>query len=570
MILSALLVCSAAACSGMDKETSSQAGDTSSASDESSAADEGVSFPVIDASSLPAKVDLRNFNGKNYVTPVKFQRNGDCWTFALAACAETGYMLANDMGVPAGEVNDKVDFSEKYIAWYMFHGMTKDDVVTGRVRASQTGEGFDHSEAEKNNPTVCYYFGGAFVHAADLFASGFGPVDESLEINGNTPFEYYDSTPENWVLPLNAEYRCAPVNAFQRSSVLLPSPSKYDAKGNYEYVQAGIDAMKSELSKGHCIAMAICSSHSEINMENKAVYYTGEGKTDHGVAVIGYDDNYPKEKFTRTNKKGEVIEGSTPPADGAFIIKNSWGKIGSDPDDADDGYIFISYYDHSMDSPVSYEFDNNAVAKHTEFNYDQYDLMMTQWYVAEDSDTEVKMANVFEAEEDGELFQIVYRTAADKTQVTYEIYKDVENNDPASGTLLEKGTDVHLYAGSYKTDLKGEYQIKKGDRYSVVLTMKRAADDNGKMVYTEMFPYAIAFVDGLTVNGIINEGESYLYSDGKWSDMSSMKDSLTDKAYEQAKNEIISNIMLPSVTDYSKDKTAVDNYPIKAVLAPVK
>ena len=118
-ILSALLVCSAAACSGTDKEASSKAGDTSSQADDTSAAsgessvtDEKVSFPVIDTSSLPAKVDLRNYNGKNYVPPVKAQKNGDCWTFALAACAETGYMLANDMGVPAGEANEKVDFSE--------------------------------------------------------------------------------------------------------------------------------------------------------------------------------------------------------------------------------------------------------------------------------------------------------------------------------------------------------------------------------------------------------------------------------------------------------------------------
>ena len=68
---------------------------------------------ITDAAKLPAKFDLRNVDGKNYVTPVKAQRWGDCWTFALAGAAETAYLYANGLGVPAGEKNEKVNFSEK-------------------------------------------------------------------------------------------------------------------------------------------------------------------------------------------------------------------------------------------------------------------------------------------------------------------------------------------------------------------------------------------------------------------------------------------------------------------------
>jgi len=98
---------------------------------------------------------------------------------------------------------------------------------------------------------------------------------------------------------------------------------------------------------------------------------------------VGYDDDFPKEKFTRTKSDGTVIEGSTPPDNGALIIKNSWGLTTFDGD-IDDGYLYLSYYDHSLLAALSYVFDNNNKAKHITRNIDQYDLMMTIWYGTSD------------------------------------------------------------------------------------------------------------------------------------------------------------------------------------------
>ena len=100
-----------------------------------------------DVGKLPSKFDLRNVDGKSYVTAVKSQLWGDCWAFSLAGSAEIAYLYANGMDVPAGKINDKVNFSEKYIVNYMFHGVTKDDVSVGRVRASQVGEGLKNNKA---------------------------------------------------------------------------------------------------------------------------------------------------------------------------------------------------------------------------------------------------------------------------------------------------------------------------------------------------------------------------------------------------------------------------------------
>ena len=573
VLLSALVVCSVAGCSSEKNSGSSETDSASAANDSASAKGNSVSleeeedaFSEIDASKLPSKVDLRDFDGKNYVTPVKTQLFGDCWTFGMAGSAETSYLFANDMGVPAGQVNDKVNFSEKYISCYMFHGITKDDVVKGKVRASQVGDGFDPSEAESTNPISAYIIGGPFVGHANLFGSGFGPVDESVSVKGEYPYAYDDESSVEWSLPVNAEYRNAPVGAFLGSSRVLPSPAMFDEKGNYSLNEAGLTAIKSELSRGHAVSLGVLSQHAGFNPKNHASYYSGEEESDHGVAVIGYDDNYAKENFTK-ELNGKVIEGTTPPGNGAFIVKNSWGLQNNDGD-IDDGFIYLSYYDHGISTPQSYVFCNNDSLRHNELNYDQYDLMMTNWYSVADHDSETKTANIFDAEEDENLFQIAYMTGSPKTEVAYEIYKGVENDDPSSGELLEKGVSRHRYAGYQRVDIENEYELKKGEKYSVVLTTKRVTDDKGSMTYTEFFPYSTEFFEGMTVNGQINKGESFLYADGKWKDMTDLKDGLKSTAFEQCVKEYSSKKDGSKLSLESEATFTVDNYPIKAISAP--
>lgn len=543
VLLSALILCSAAACSS-----------------------DSASFEEIDPSKLPSKVDLRDFEGKNYVTPVKGQLFGDCWSFSLTGSAEIAYLFANDMGVPAGEKNDQVNYSEKYVVSYMYHGITKDDVVKGRVRASQVGEGFDLSEAEEQNENIAYFIGGPYVHNANLFGAGFGPVDESVSLNGELPYAYNDEAEVAWNLPANAEYRNAPTDAFIRNSFNLPELAGTDDEGNYKLNTDALNAIKSELCKGHGVSLAYNASNSGMSAKKRTAYYNGDEQPNHAVTVVGYDDDFPKENFSRNSIDGELVEDSIPPENGAFIIKNSWGLTAFDGD-IDDGYFYLSYYDHSIVSPLSYEFDSVKSLKHSKVNIDQYDMMMTQWYVGTEYDAETKTANVFDAEEDESLYQIGFTTALPRTEISYEIYKDVEEGNPSSGTLLEKGVSRQTYTGYHKVDLKGEYALKAGDKYSVVLTMKTGTDaeDGGK--YVEVFPYSLNFFEGMTVRGIVNKGESYLYSDGKWSDMTGMRDSLIDRAYEQGVDEIVTGESY-SVDSDKKGAYTIDNYPIKAISAP--
>lgn len=83
---------------------------------------------------------------------------------------------------------------------------------------------------------------------------------------------------------------------------------------------------------------------------------------------------------------------------------------------------------------------------------------------------------------------------------------------------------------------------------------------------TCFFLFSASFKKGLTVRGIINKGESFPFTDGKWGDMTETKDSLLERAYTQYADDLATNKGLPEI-ELDKNTIVVDNYPMKAILA---
>ena len=55
-------------------------------------------------------------------------------------------------------------------------------------------------------------------------------------------------------------------------------------------------------------------------------------RANHDIVIVGWDDHYPKENFSRS-----------PEADGAFLCLNSWGS-----GFGEDGYFYVSYEDSQI------------------------------------------------------------------------------------------------------------------------------------------------------------------------------------------------------------------------------
>ena len=587
-----------------------------------------------EAEALPSKMDLRDVDGKNYVTPVKFQNPwGSCWSFAVIAASETSLLYENGTTSEEFKENNggkELNLSEKALAWFSSHAITKADVELGSIPSSQVGEGVDSSELEKINQNASYNNGGMLFLGASLFAAGIGPKDEYQSFkgeeneypyayrgkNGWTDYDvyvgeqaeklkpmvlldwreqvlkeaaslgivdppeekiqkiiekYYNDTLESerekgsgdgepfskfddWTIPTDKEHRISSNVAILQESSILPSPST--DRENF------IASAKKELNAGRPISIAYLAQQSPDSSpylsEKWAQYiYKDVERINHGVTIVGYDDNYSRSNFEQGTDP-ETGESKTPPADGAFIVKNSWGSVNDESEGHHNemdwgvdgsGYFYLSYYDKSMNLPETFnyysanEMKDMVDMKNHSYIINQYDLMPASHLFHMYDDNKSSMANVFKAEIDQKLTRITVSTGSFDGETTYEVYKlNPGYKNPKDGVLLEKNSTSFEYGGYHTIPLEKQYPIAKGTSFSVVVTNKTIID--GHQCYeiqanqSESI-HKTSSGDDVCVKGVVNHGESYISHDGSWVDWADASDisknvirSLEGKQYE--------------------------------------
>ncbi|MBQ6119293.1 MAG: hypothetical protein IJK98_08680, partial [Clostridia bacterium] len=502
----------------------------------------------------PACFDLRHVeeNGteKSYITPVKVQNPyGTCWGFAAIAAAESS-LLSSGTAAQKGYDENTLDLSEKHLAWFAANPVSD-------PTNPQYGEGATFREG--STPQDKYNAGGGICFATNLFATGLGPVDEDtvtadgdifaykgrngevnsenvtwiddngVEQSGIRKTSYSDE--DDWVIPDQYRY-CH--NYRLKESFLLPNPVSMDG----EYHPEATEAIKEQLLNKRAVSISIMATHSvageDENLEGNYVLsanwaqYCEFGGQNHVVTIVGYDDNYPVENFVSYNQ---------PPADGAWLVKNSWGSdlndfpnngyahwglyegqdvVGGDytaTSNKHTGYFWLSYYDGTINGPEAYvfEIDNG------DYIYNQHDYLPVVEYGEYATEAENKMSNVFTAANNEELKEISVFTATPGTTVSYQVFLLAENaQTPEDGICVASSAEKEYAFGGYHReaiDAENPVCLCRGQKYAVVVTEKTPGGKH-RISFGKSYVEPSHMSDPRSFHSVINPGESFLYIDG--------------------------------------------------------
>lgn len=402
--------------------------------DTSSVKNVNAMFPLKKAQELPSNYDLRT---TSQITPIKNQGvSGACWAFASIKAIESNLIRS---GISTA---DTTDFSENHLTWFTCHpSARKNDLLRG--------DGF--SPLIRSN-TSAYDMGGSSLIAAFSLARWSGVIPES-----KAPF-HADNETSKEAMAKNMKQHGESLR--YHSSRHLQNATCYDTANRSVIKQALLD--HGALTLALYYTKASLYENADGTTSYYQMKYTGQDAprtANHSVAIIGWDDKYPRTNFAA---------GSQPASDGAWLIANSYGTS-----TGDDGYFWLSYEEPSICDIYSFETES-ADNYDTNYQYDGFG-----WGSALGSD-EFNMtgANIFKTgtSHNQILKSIGLYTITDNQPYTIKIYKNVKKSKPTKGTLAASSTTsgVIPYSGFHTITLNKPVPLTAGQNFSVVVTYRRS------------------------------------------------------------------------------------------------
>ena len=179
------------------------------------------------------------------------------------------------------------------------------------------------------------------------------------------------------------------------------------------------DGIKRAVMKYGAVQVAYYSSggNESYNAATASYYCPYNHDTDHLVAIIGWDDDYPKENFA-----------TTPAGNGAFIVRNSWGTGWGHG-----GHFYVSYYDTTFG-----QYRMNAYSSECSDNYSyayQYDTYGCNGNWGGWNSNAGWGANIFTAKDNDGIAAVGFYTFSANASYEIRVYTGCDADNPTSGTL---------------------------------------------------------------------------------------------------------------------------------------
>lgn len=411
----------------------------------------------VSESDLPTHWDSRD-NG--WVTSVKRQQpHGTCWAFAFCAAAESSLISQGY------ETKDSVDLSEAHLVRF------KDCYVEGSdIPVRQ-------SKYTYNAGFTAFTAGGNDWEALAAVARGCGFTTEE-----KYPYSYNEEG-------MQFDDDCAFDRDYDIQSMqYFSNPYTFEDDGTYSLNTTTMKKIKTSISTYGAVTADYYhySEGKSYQYRNGAGYYYQNTQTgqNHAVAIVGWDDTISASSFA-----------ITPPGNGAWLVKNSWG-----PSSGNQGYFWLSYYDTSI-----YGFSEVvAVPKKDYDNNYQYDALAMTTYGLSFSNT-LGVGNVYTAQNNMTVSGCGFQTGISTSQYKVCLYVDLTNKTrPNSGMLIESKTFTYNgKRGFYSLEFDNQYELEAGDTFAIWIEVTRLDGSNANM------PFETA--DANSGKQASQQGKSYSY-----------------------------------------------------------
>lgn len=391
---------------------------------------------------LPETYDLRT---QGLVTAIKDQGvTGCCWAFGAIKAIES-----NALKKGFSSSVESTDYSENHLTWFSY-SPSKDSSDPLK------GDGLSVSVSH----TFPYINGGSATLAMFTLAKWVGPVSEASAAFQASTEEQLEAMANDMEKRQDSLRPLAELH--MRNTITL-----YDSTLNglcYYNDPDAVSAMKQLIIEHGVMDIALYydKKYMKTSEAGGTAYYQqnyiGSSAIDHAnhcVAIVGWDDNYPRSNFA-----------STPLGNGAWLIANSYGA-----DSGDEGYFWLSYYESSICDCFIFDMESSTNYDHI-YQYDGFG-----WGQALYSTTmSPRAGNIFTADPSSpqEISAVSLYTLSDRQQYQIQLYREVPANadSPAKGILIEACTTsgVAERCGYHTIPLSSPVSVKAGERFAIVVT----------------------------------------------------------------------------------------------------